>query len=84
MSTLEPDLLKGYLEAEKRGLRYERNDALERFLDSFTNLPLESQHGWSLCLASKIVDNVESTPVRIPLFRRAILPALENRIATKL
>lgn len=83
MSTPQSDLWNAYLEAENRGLRLERNDALERFLDSFTNLPLEAQHSWSLSLASKIVDDGESTPVRMPLFRRAILPALENGIATR-
>lgn len=83
MSVPQEDLWDAYLEAENRGLRSDRNDALERFLNSFTNLPLESQHSWSLSLASKIVDNGESTPVRMPLFRRAILPALENAIATR-
>jgi hypothetical protein len=83
MPTPQSDLWNAYLEAENRGLRSERNDALDRFLDSFTDLPLEAQHSWSISLASKIVDNGEYTPVRMPLFRRAILPALENAIATR-
>lgn len=83
MATPPSQLWDAYLETENRGLRSERNDALDRFLDSFANLPLDAQHNWSLSLASKIVDNGESTPVRMPLFRRAILPALENAIATR-
>ena len=83
MSAPQSDLSNAYLEADNHGLRSERNDALERFLDSFTDLPLEAQHSWSLSLASKIVDNGESTPVRMPLFRRAIFSALENGYATQ-
>ena len=83
MSTPQQNLWNAYLEAESRGLRSERNGALERFLDSLTGLPLEAQHNWSLSLASNIVDNGESTPVRMQLFRRAIFPALENAIATR-
>ena len=83
MSTPQSDLWNAYLEAENRGLRSERNDALERYLESFAELPVASQHEWSLKLASDIVDDGASTPVRMPLFRRAILPALEAAIATR-
>ncbi|GAB5517715.1 hypothetical protein [Rhodopirellula baltica] len=83
MSTPQSDLWNAYLEAEHRGLRSERNDALERYLESFAELPVASQHEWSLELASDIVDDGASTLVRMPLFRRAILPALEAAIATR-
>ena len=83
MSTPQSDLWNAYLEAENRGLRSERNDALERYLESLAELPLASQHEWSLQLASDIVDDGASTPVRMPLFRRAILPALEAAVATQ-
>ena len=83
MSTPQSDLWNAYLEAENRGLRSERKDALERYLESLAELPLASQHEWSLQLASDIVDDGASTPVRMPLFRRAILPALDAAIATQ-
>ena len=83
LSRPQLDLWNAYLEAENRGLRSQHNDALERYLESFAALPVASQHEWSLNLASSIVDDGASTPVRMPLFRRCILPALEAAIATQ-
>lgn len=84
LSTPQSDLWDAYLAAENRALRSDRNDALTRFLDSFSDLAVDSQRNWALNLASKIVDGSDSTPVRMPLFRRVLLPHLQTAIADRL
>ncbi|WP_145944116.1 hypothetical protein [Fuerstiella marisgermanici] len=83
LSSPPSDLWDVYLEAERRGLRGERNDALNRFLAAFAELHQTEQHDWALGLASNIVDDNASTPIRLPLFRSVLLPALETAIAQR-
>ncbi len=81
LSSPQLDLWNAYLEAESRGLRGERNDALKRFLAAFAELQETERHEWALDLASSVVDDGASTPIRMPLFRAILLPALQTAIA---
>ena len=68
---------------EKRGLRSERNDALDRFLASFTLLSPTTRQEWALSLAAQIVDDGALMPVRMPLFRRVLFPALQSAVSER-
>lgn len=76
-------LWNAYLESENRGLRSQRNDALDRFLNEFAELPSSTQREWAIAFAAGVVDGGDKTPVRMPFFRRVLLPHLQSAIANR-
>lgn len=66
-----------YLELEKEGLRSAYIDQLAKFIDSITEkLSEEDRHRWARGIAKQVVDQGVDIPVRFPLFRELIFPAL--------
>jgi PAS domain-containing protein len=65
-----------YIATERIRLRQESLGALDRFIDALLRLPPEVWHPWVRQLARRIVDEGEDIPVRMPLFRTVIFPAL--------
>lgn len=65
-----------YVAAERIRIRLESLGALDHFIDALLQLPTEVWHPWAQQLARRIVDEEDATPVRLPLFRRVIFPAL--------
>lgn len=83
LSPPQSDLWNSYLAAENRGLRSERNASLDQFLDSFAELAPTVQREWALHFAASVIDDGDSTPVRMPLFRRVLLPHLQSAITDR-
>ena len=79
----QSDLWDNYLAAENRGLRQERNAALKAFLGAYRELSSDVQHRWALQLASRLIDEGDELPVRMPLFRRVLLPELQSAITDR-
>ncbi len=73
-----------YVEAEHIRIRQESLGALDRFIDALLQLPIEIWHPWARQLAQRIVDEGDETPVRFPLFRAVIFPALRVGIQNSL
>jgi hypothetical protein len=69
-------LWSSYLEAERVGLR----DVMRKSLDDFVSTLLvegrDDVDAWALDLAEQVVDGGKQIPVRTPLFRRVLCPAL--------
>lgn len=65
-----------YLAAEKDRIRDVMMPALERFIDELLALPSVEWKHWAKETASAISDQHAGVPVRFPLFRRVLLPAL--------
>jgi hypothetical protein len=65
-----------YIASERDRIREESLGALERFIDALLQLPIEVWHPWAQQFARHIVDGSDETPVRLPLFRSVIFPAL--------
>lgn len=73
-----------YLGAERIRVRQRSIDALKRFTDAVTLLPAEIWHPWARELAMRVVDDREVIPIRIPLFRVIIFPALHAGLTTSI
>jgi len=67
-----------YLAAESRGMRAEKLVALNLFLDELTKSPLQGWSDWACGIAERVVDRGDGFVIRIPLFERAIFPALRE------
>ncbi len=65
-----------YLAAERDRVRAVTMPALDAFLEALLAEPPSAWKGWAKNLAREVADERASWPVRLPLFRRAILPAL--------
>lgn len=70
-----------YLAAERDGVRAVTMAALDAFLEGLLAEPPTAWKGWAKNLARDVADERASWPVRFPLFRRAILPALVEAMA---
>jgi hypothetical protein len=70
------DLWRGYLAAEADRIRPVTMAALERFIDALLARPEAEWHAWAKRCAASISDEGADFPVRTPLFRRVLLPAL--------
>jgi hypothetical protein len=78
-SQLPPDanaLWKSYLAAESRECREEKLTALHRFLQSIESVAQEVIDDWARGLAQEIADDHVDLPIRMPLFRQVVFPAL--------
>lgn len=69
-------LWANYLATERVRIRHESSLALDRFINSLTQLPAELWHPWARQLAQRVVDESDNTPIRFPLFRSVLFPAL--------
>lgn len=69
-------LWQEYLTAEKNGLRAVTLKALDRFIEALQGLPRSDWKTWALGLAEEVSDRGSAVPIRSPLFRRVVLPAL--------
>jgi hypothetical protein len=69
-----------YLKAEGDHVRDARRRALDRFIDRLVEEPSSVWQAWARELASSISDRGADTPVRFPLFRRVLLPALADGV----
>ena len=74
------DLWDSYLTAERDRIRAVMMPALDRFLDALLQSPPEVWKPWAKKVAADISDRSVDTPMRFPLFRRAILPALAEGV----
>ena len=74
----QSDLWNAYLETETLHLRSERNAALERFLDSFVTLSGPVQRDWALQFVTD--SGLQDVTIRMPLFRRVLLPQLRSAV----
>tara|TARA_R110002049_G_scaffold305056_3_gene501124 strand:+ start:81957 stop:82634 length:678 start_codon:yes stop_codon:yes gene_type:complete len=74
----QSDLWNAYLETENLRFRSERNIALDRFLDSFATLPLATQREWALQFVTD--PDFEALTIRMPLFRRVLLPLVRTAV----
>lgn len=72
------ELWRSYLQAERDRVRGVFLPALERFLDRFLKEPEAGRNSWAKEVAAAAVDWGEEIPVRCPLLRRALLPALAD------
>lgn len=74
-------LWNDYLAAERVRVRQESLAALERFTDAALKHSIEVWQPWALDLARRVVDDHEDIPVRLPLFRLMLFPALRDGLA---
>ena len=70
------DLWIAYEQIEARGTREAKLNALDSFLAALASTPEEEWTGWAQNVARHVVDNGTDIQIRMPLFRRAIFPAL--------
>ena len=69
-------LWEDYLAAERVRIRQESLVALECFIRALLQSDSETWQLWARQIAHRIVDDGEDTPVRFPLFRSVLFPAL--------
>ena len=80
---LDPEtqkLWESYLTAEKDRIRDVTMPALDRFIDSLLRLDPAVWQDWARNLAAQVSDEGSDIPVRFPLFRRVLLPALADGV----
>jgi hypothetical protein len=80
---MDPDverLWSEYLEAERDRIHAVLMPALDRLIDELLRQPTSIWHEWARNVASKVSDLGADTPVRLPLFRRVLLPALAEGV----
>ncbi len=65
-----------YLATEQVRIRQHSTEALESFINALLLLPAEVWQPWAQQFAQRVVDKQEDTPIRFPLFRAVIFPAL--------
>jgi hypothetical protein len=72
-----------YLQAERDHVKETRTKALELLVAKMTEQPEEARNLWARELARQVVDDKRQLPVRFPLFRNILLPALIEGILTQ-
>jgi hypothetical protein len=78
---LDPEtmlLWNEYLAGERVRIRQESLLALERFSEALLRLSPEVWQPWARELAKSVVDENQDIPIRLPLFRLVIFPALRS------
>ena len=76
-------LWRAYREAEKEGVKETRTASLERLVSWVEKRPEKEKTAWALDVARQVVDDRAEIPIRFPLFRRVLLPALIDGIFAK-
>jgi hypothetical protein len=69
-----------YLLGERDRIRHVMMPALDRFIDALLELPPATWHAWAKRIAADVSDQGARTPVRFPLFRRVLMPALAEGV----
>lgn len=78
LTEVQRDLWDAYCSAENRATRTEKLRALNAFLDELTSSPQRDWYPWARSVAESVVDRGDEFVIRMPLFERAIFPALIN------
>lgn len=73
-----------YLAAEKDRIRAVTMPTLDRFIESLLRHELEVWQTWARDLARQVSDDRLEIPVRFPLFRQILLPALSDGVKREL
>jgi len=73
-------LWEEYLAAEKDRIRDVTIRALDRFLAALLRHDPATWQAWARDLAAQVSEGISDVPVRFPLFRRALLPALSEGV----
>jgi len=73
-----------YLAAERDKVRPRSHAALDRFIDALLVAPAAEWHAWARALSAQVADDGAEVPVRFPLFRRVVLPALAAGVRDRL
>jgi hypothetical protein len=68
---------EAYVIAEHDRVRDEMKARLRNFVSALMELPVDIQHAWARNFAKSVVDDGNSTPIRFPLFREVLFPALK-------
>jgi hypothetical protein len=74
------ELWDDYLRAERDRVRSVMMPALDRFIDRLLQEPASTWQAWARDVASAVSDRGAETPIRFPLFRRVLLPALAEGV----
>jgi len=74
------ELWESYLAAERDRIRAVMMPALDRFVDALLESPTDIWKPWAKTIAAHISDRSVDIPMRFPLFRRVILPALAEGV----
>lgn len=74
------DRWEAYLAEERTGVRSVALTQLKSFIAELLLLPAAQWHPWATEVASKIVDSGIDLPVRMPLFRAVLFPALHAEL----
>ncbi len=69
-------LWAAYVDAERQRVRQESLGALERFIDAARAADAAEVRAWAAAFARESVEGRDRTPVRLPLFRDVLFPAL--------
>jgi len=70
------ELWAAYLAAESRAPRAEKLKALGTFLDALVTSPQTDWFPWARSIAEQVTDHGVNLVIRMPLFERAVFPAL--------
>jgi hypothetical protein len=73
---VQHELWEVYLRVEGRGPRVDKLRALSSFLDCLTESREQEGFPWARSIAESVIDKGDSFIIRMPLFERAIFPAL--------
>jgi hypothetical protein len=65
-----------YLDQERQKVRSHMLPALEQFVAALEGASPVERESWALMLAEEVVDHEVPVPVRLPLFRKVLFPAL--------
>lgn len=74
------ELWAEYLAAERDRIQSVTTPALDRFIDALLRHDPEIWHPWAREVARQVSDQGSEIPVRFPLFRRVLLPALSDGV----
>ena len=73
-------LWEAYLAEEKSGVRSHALTQLEGFIKCLRAQNQTDWQNWAVSLSKEIVDDRRDVPVRLPLFRLVLFPALHSRL----
>ncbi len=76
MLTQKQQLWDEYFQHEQVRIRPLLTEALEQFVSSVTEQPLEQWSDWALSLCHQYVEEGKDIPIRFPLFRHVLFPVL--------
>jgi len=72
------NLWQAYLATEKVRIRVQSKAALRAFIEEIGKVPVEIRDRWAIDLTRRVVDQNDQCPVRMPLFREVLFPALKT------